>query len=298
VEFNRFDVTTKELIWDDPAAWLERFAVGPPGPVEMIDSDITALTAAADKVIKVGGPEPYLVNLELQSSHDSDLVATLWFRQAALFRRHRLPVLTVLVLLRRDANSPRLSGAFEIRMPDGWETNRYNYRVVRLWGEDPEPYLTAGVNLVPLAPLTNVTAEELPSLVRRMAGRISAEPRPRALKLWTAAYLLMGLCYSEEVVSQLLEGVLGMQESTTYQAILREGRQEGLVEGRQEGLIEGRITGEQQLLIRQGTKRFGRPDPAILEAIEAICDVERLEALGERIVDPDVRDWNSLLGAP
>jgi hypothetical protein len=57
----------------------------------------------------VGGPEPYLVNLELQSSHATDLVETLWFRQAALFRRHRLPVLTVLVLLRREANSPRLS---------------------------------------------------------------------------------------------------------------------------------------------------------------------------------------------
>ena len=83
-----------------------------------------------------------------------------------------------------------------------------------------------------------------------------------------------------------------MQESTTYQAILREGRQEGLVEGRQEGLvegrneglIEGRITGERQLLIRQGTKKFGNPDIAILDAIEAIRDVERLEALGERML--------------
>ena len=76
----------------------------------MIDSDITALTAAADKVIRVGGPEPYLVNLELQSSHQTDLAETLWFRQAALFHRHRLPVLTVLVLLRREANSPSLTG--------------------------------------------------------------------------------------------------------------------------------------------------------------------------------------------
>jgi predicted transposase YdaD len=88
-----------------------------------------------------------------------------------------------------------------------------------------------------------------------------------------------------------VEGVLDMQESTAYQAILREGRQEG----RNEGLIEGRITGERQLLIRQGTKKFGKPDPAILAAIEAIRDVERLEALGERILDADVRDWSELL---
>ena len=85
-------------------------------------------------------------------------------------------------------------------MPDGWLINRYNYRVVRLWGEDPEPYLVAGVNLVPLAPvapLANVTVEELPGLVARMSVRINSELRPRSLKLWTATYLLMGLCYSE-----------------------------------------------------------------------------------------------------
>ena len=168
-------------------------------------------------------------------------------------------------------------------MRDGWQTNQYNYKVVRMWGEDPEPYLTSGINLVPLAPITNVTEVELPGLVRRMAERINAEPQPSAAKLWTAAYLLMGLRYSKDVASHLLEGVLNMRESTTYQAILREGRQ------------EGRITGEQRLLVRMGTKRFGEPDTAILAAIEAIRDIERLEALGLRIVDPSVRDWSELL---
>ena len=122
--------------------------------------------------------------------------------------------------------------------------------------------------------------------------------RPSASKLWTATYGLMGLKYSKEVASHLLEGVHDIQESTTYQAILSEGRSEGLVEGRKEGLLEGRITGERQVLIRQGTKKFGPPDTAILAAIEAIRDVDRLDALCERILDSDVRDWNSLLGAP
>ncbi len=138
MKFKPFDVSAQELVWDGPAAWLDRLCIGPPGPVDLIDFDIIALTAAADKVIRVGGPAPYLVNLELQSSHQPDLVETLWFRQAALFHRHRLPVLTVLVLLRSEANSPSLTGSYEIWMPDGWLTNRYHYRVVRLWTEDPE----------------------------------------------------------------------------------------------------------------------------------------------------------------
>jgi predicted transposase YdaD len=108
-----------------------------------------------------------------------------------------------------------------------------------------------------------------------------------------------------ELVSQLPEGVAKMHESTTYQAILREGRkegliegrEEGLIEGREEGLIEGRIAGEQHFLLRQGTKKFGKPDSATLAALEAIRDIERLEALGERIIDPAVNDWDNLLGS-
>ncbi len=195
MEFNYLDVSTKELVWDGPAGWLERFTSGPSGPVEVIDSDITTLTASADKVLRVGGSEPYLVDLGPHSYHDTNLTRTLWFRQVALDYRHDLPVLTVLILLCKEANSPNLTGSYERTLPDGWSTKRYKYRVVRLRQEDPEVYLTAPVNLVPLAPLTNVTESEkaLRGLVHRMAERINAEPQPRAAKLWTATFLLMGV---------------------------------------------------------------------------------------------------------
>jgi predicted transposase YdaD len=87
-----------------------------------------------------------------------------------------------------------------------------------------------------------------------------------------------------------------MHASATYEAILREGREEGRAEGREEGRAEGRITEARRLLVRQGTKRFAKPHAEILTAIEAIADIDRLETLFERITDPDVRDWQSLLG--
>src|SRR3954447_2237409 len=92
----------------------------------------------------------------------------------------------------------------------------------------------------------------------------------------------MGVRYPDDLVNQLLEGIQTMRESTTYQAILREGR----------------ITGEQKLLLRQGTKRFGEPDAMTAAAIEAIQDIDRLEALGERILDTGIRDWDDLLRTP
>jgi predicted transposase YdaD len=248
MDFNRFDVSTKELIWDDPAGWLDRFGIGPSGPVDVIDSAITTLTVAVDRVIWVQADAPYLVVIEPQSRYATDVAETLSFRQAARFHRHRVPVPTVLVLLCREANSPGVTGTFEISMPDGWRTNEYNYRVVRLWQEDPEQYLTAGVDLVPLVTLTNVTEDGLHALVPRMAERIYAEPEDRATKLWTATYLLMGLRFEQSLASQLLEGVQNMRESTTYQAISEEGRD------------EGRTSEAQRLLLMRGEIPFGPPD--------------------------------------
>ena len=72
-----------------------------------------------------------------------------------------------------------------------------------------------------------------------------------------------------------------MKESTTYQAILREGR----------------VSEAQRLLMLQGEIRFGSPDERILGNIEAIRDVEQLERLGRRVVDMNVHDWEDLLRA-
>jgi len=212
-------------------------------------------------------------------------------RQVALDYRHNLPVVTLLVLLSKEANSPSLTGSYDRQAPDGWMTNRYNYRVVRLWKEDPERYPNASAALVPLAPLADDKEQSLPELVQRMAARINADPPAQAAKLWTATYLLMGLRYSEDLANHVLEGVANMTQSATYQAILQEGRNEGLIEGRN----EGRLTGERLLLIRLGTKRFGPPDAETLAAIEAIQDINRLESLGERILEQGIQAWDALL---
>ncbi len=112
----------------------------------------------------------------------------------------------------------------------------------------------------------------------------------------------MGLRYPEELVAQLLKGKREiMRESTTYQAILQEGRQEGIAVGREEGIMKGRVEGRideaRRFLVRQGTKRFGEPDAATVAAIEAIQDLDRLEAMGDRLLDVEIQTWDDLLRA-
>src|SRR6266542_2972092 len=60
-----FDASTKHLLETRPGDWLEYLGL-PRAPVEVTDADLSTVTAAADKVLRVLGPSPWLVHVELQ----------------------------------------------------------------------------------------------------------------------------------------------------------------------------------------------------------------------------------------
>ena len=84
--------------------------------------------------------------------------------------------------------------------------------------------------MLPLAPLCAVAQEASPGVIRQLEAQIEAEALPdeRAM-LWASTYILMGLGFRPEATAELLRGVRDMKESSTYQAILEEGRSEGSV---------------------------------------------------------------------
>jgi predicted transposase YdaD len=82
-----------------------------------------------------------------------------------------------------------------------------------------------------------------------------------------------------------------MKESSTYQAILAEGRTEGRAEGR----VEGRAEEARRLLRLLGDRRFGPPDARNRAAIESLTSVERLEQLTERLLEAS--GWDELLAS-
>jgi predicted transposase YdaD len=158
--------------------------------------------------------------------------------------------------------------------------------VVRVWQLPPESLLTGGLALLPLAPISAVTEAELPSIIKRMEQRLSSRrERKQAPLVWGAAYILLGLRYSPALSAQLFRGVVSIKESSTYQAILEEGRQEGLT--------EGTVAGAKKLLRIVGDGRFGPPDAQTAAAIERIDDLARLEKLAARL--PTATSWRELL---
>ena len=75
-----------------------------------------------------------------------------------------------------------------------------------------------------------------------MIERLKEKLAPRRYRktadpLWTAVDVLMGLRYDRVLIEQLLQGVRGMKESVTYQAIVEEGVAKGIVKDREEGVV-------------------------------------------------------------
>ncbi|MBV8310477.1 MAG: hypothetical protein JO344_08850 [Planctomycetaceae bacterium] len=251
------------------------------GEVRILNVDLSTITTEADSVLLVQEVEPWVVHLEFQSSYDPNLPLRLQRYNILVNYRHRLPVQSMALLLCPDADGPAMTGLLQHRLPDGLIYHEFRYNVVRTWERPADEILAGGLATLPLAPLARVKENELPTVIRAMQQRLDREAtRNQAETLWTATYLLMGLNYSNELIDRLLEGVQSMKESVTYQKILREGRAEEA----------------KTILKRLGSKRFGKPEPLIEAAIDAIADLERLEQLSDRVLEPI--GWEELLAQP
>jgi len=213
---------------------------------------------------------------------------SLHLRNVALQYRHGLVVVTGLVLLKPEADSPQWTGRLHSTFPDQEPETTFRYRILRVWKHPPKAFLD-GVGTLPLAPVCAVTKAQIPEIIRELKTRLAGHPL--APDLWAATYVMLGLRYSSEFAAMVLQGVLTMRESATYQAIIAEGK----AEGKAEGIAVGALDEAHKLLLRMATHRFGPPSKANLAALKRINDLARLEDLGERLLNVD--SWQDLLDA-
>jgi predicted transposase YdaD len=265
---NPFDVVMKRMVETNPLGML-RFLGLDGQSAEPFDAEMSTISPRADYVLRVAGPD-YLAHIEFESSYKSDNGRRMLLYGALAHYTHVLPVKSVLVLLREEANGPAITGAVT------YGDNVYNYHVVRLWEVSPEAVLAGPTALLPLLPLTKLDPDGLPRMLSRLDERFTQEEA--AGDLWTETKLLMGLKFAPEHTDQLLKGVIKkMKDSSTYQAILEEGR----------------IEGERRTFLRVGTRRFGAPDARTQAAVDAISSQEELDRLTDRLFE--VESWDDLL---
>jgi hypothetical protein len=272
-----YDVTLKHLVEVRPQDALALLDVGENVNVRIVDADLATVVPEADKVLHVRSRgRRFIVHLEFQVSRDRNLLGRVFSYNALLYRRHGLPVLSAVVVLRPAADDG-YTGVFEIPLP-GDLRHRFEYKVIRVWELPLATVLSGGPGILPLAPLCSEAGDDPAPVIDQMKSRLEKTKVDADLQktVWAATYFLMGLRYDKKHTAQLLEGVRGMRESVTFVATLAE---------------EAR-----KMLLRIGRKRFGPASAETVAALEAIEDPENLEALGERLLD--VSSWTELLRKP
>jgi predicted transposase YdaD len=284
----RFDASMKYLLELFPRAGPALLGLRT-RRVSVLNADLATVTTLADKVFRIHDPEPWILHVEFLSSHRYRLPPSLAAYNTLLDNRHALPVWSVVVLLRSEADRPELTGAYQRLRPDGSCYLDFRYTVVRVWQQPFDAFLSGELGLLPLASLAEGAGEVLPYIIDRIKARVTEEAAPAVgRELLATSRILMGLHYEEAFVEQLFSRVSELEESTVYQAILRKGEAKGQAQGRAEGA--------QKILLRLGRKRFGPPDKPTRAALEAITDLDRLEQLSERLLE--VASWQELLALP
>jgi hypothetical protein len=264
----------------------------------MMPTDLAGtILMEADQVLRVGSTTPWLVQLEFQASRDQRMGSRLHLYSTFLERRHRLPVQSLLVLLRPEADAPSLSGEHIRRLPDGEVYLTFRYGVVRIWQQPLDALLAGPLATLPLAPLVGIPDTDVADVLRRIEARVRQEAAPTTEEqLRVGTYLLLGLRFPQDVIDDLLRGVGimagALKESSTYQKILREGLDEGRALGRAEGRAEGRTDGLREALVLIGSMRFGPPPPAIQRRLDRLNDPERLAELSRQITG--AASWHDL----
>jgi hypothetical protein len=281
-----FDATLKDMGRDSPRGFLATFDRPPAGPVQLLNVDLSTVTALADLILGLGEPLQEIIQFDFQSSAAAWKHADVMVYHALLFAHYRVPVHSVIILLRPSAAHSNLSGAIRYAPRPGRGSMDFSYEVVRLWEWPAEELLAADLGVVPLAVLGRLPEalsleDGLAAIAGRIVERITNEAPPeRTRKLLTDAFLLTGLRVRRDVAARIFRGVRAMQESDTYLAILDEG--------------QAKLARKYILIV--GEERIGPPDEAVKTQLEAITDLERLDRMLRRALKAS--SWQEIVDTP
>jgi len=257
-----------ETYSSDIASWLlgESISLTQVQPQELAVEPIRA-----DSLILLEA-EGLLLHLEFQTKADPQIpfrMLDYWVRGKRRFPDKKIR--QFVIYLRETSSNLVLQQEFQD------DSTYHRFEVIRLW-EQPVTNFLEYVGMLPFAILVGQGDKE--RLLQGIAEKIDRIDDLNTRETISAAtYVLAGMVLEENIIKQILRRDI-MQESVTYQAILREGRQEGLKEGEIIGRKQGLLT----IILKQLTRKFGTLPPKLHTRI-ARLQIPRLESLAEAILD-------------
>lgn len=241
-----WDSAGKRLLREAPqhvVTWLMRGATF----VRTLPTELKSRNIFADGVYEITvDDQPALMHIEFQSrQHRIMPERLLEYNVLASSENDWWPVYTFVIYLRKDGEVPQ--SPLIRRLRNGEEYQRFYYTVIEMANISARQLLHMGLHgLYPLILLAKGGTE--PEVVREMVTDLT---EARELELLALAYTFGGLAPGSEAYESwfrrsfaMLDDIL--EDSWTYQEIVKKGLEKGMQKGMQQGLEQGR-----QQLIRE-----------------------------------------------
>ena len=286
-----FDRILKSFADEAPALFLRLLGFLPAG----VEPDIQPLrpeTAPAMvlpdyvAVVRAGPGAPIIFHAEFQSSYHHDVPRDMARYGGSLAWQHRMPVKSVLVMLRPERVPAEIPEVGHYSIGDTHTT--HPFKTLRLWEIDPTPVLeTNDPKLLPWALLLKSTESQVRKIASMVAGQEDDEAVGRFLTLGS-------LRYNRNSLNEMLGGrKMGLVRAILDgSSLVQEERDQAAAEGRAEGLAEGLAQGkaaEARRFLRLLLKKYF-PELESLAEIDGISNVEALESIIESVFDASGAD--------
>jgi hypothetical protein len=252
----------------------------------VLNVDLSAVTTATDLVLGLGEPVEEIIQIDFQSSAAAWKHADLMVYHSLLYAHYRVPVHTIVLLLRPEAAHSNMNGSIGYAPRPGRGKMDFGYERIPLWQRPAEELLSADLGVAPLAVLGRLPAglsleDGLANVAQRVVDRLVKEAPPEQVKkLLTDAFLLTGLRVRRDVARRIFKGVRAMHESDTFLAILDEGQEKALREA----------------ILLVGVARVGPADESFSVQLASISDLDRLKRMISRGVT--ATSWQEILATP
>src|SRR5262249_12795941 len=145
------DATMKDMAAINPGQFLSGVVAPPALPVRLLNADLSTVTTSADIVFGLGDPLQEVVHLDAQAGPDAEKHYDVLAYNALLYRPHKVPVHSILLLLRQQAQHSDQTGTIAYASRPGLGKMDFGYEVLRLWERPVEALLAGGLGLLPLA---------------------------------------------------------------------------------------------------------------------------------------------------
>jgi len=289
-----FDNAAKRLLREKPQHFVSWLVAG--GIFRRIlPNELKSRNIFADGLFSIiVNEQPALLHIEFQTrNHETVPKRLLEYNVLASSENDWLPVYTCVIYLRKDGKVPE--SPLIRRLPSGEEGHRFYYQVVEVGKIPAKQLLQKGLlGLLPLLPLTKSGAE--PEVMQEMVTTLE---EAREIELLALAYAFGGLVSGNKAYNEwfkrsfaMLEDIL--EESWTYQEMIKKGMQKGLEKGLERGLEEGlekglekgreeerqqRVQEQRETLLSFVQMRFPELVPVARQQVASIKDPETLHNL-------------------